>query len=133
MHEKLLALILRCSGIVLLIALIPAFMPFGWMRDIHSWLGMGELPTGPIMGYLTRSLSLLYAMHGALILYISGNIPRFLPIVKCLAILGIAFGIILTFLDAALGMPLYWILFEGPFLIPLNIGILWLTFRIRES
>jgi len=132
MHEKALVLILRCSGIVLLTAIFPALMPFRWMQAIHSWMGMGDLPNGPIVGYLTRSLSLLYALHGALILYVSGNIIRYLPIVKCLAILGISFGVLLIFIDIAVDMPVYWILSEGPFLIPLSMVILWLTFRIRE-
>jgi len=133
MSEKALVLILRCSGILLLAALIPVVMPFSWMQIIHRWMGMGELPTEPIVGYLTRSLSLLYAIHGALILYVSTNILRFLPVVKCLAILGVAFGVIMIFLDIATGMPSFWTLCEGPFLIPLSIAIFWLASKIRES
>ena len=133
MTEKVLVLILRCSGILLLTALIPVVMPFYWMQEIHRWLGMGELPTEPIVGYLTRSLSLLYAMHGALILYISGNISRFLPVVKCLALLGLGFGIVMIFLDIGVGMPFVWTLCEGPFLILLSIVIFWLACKTGES
>ena len=55
----------------LLTAIIPSMMPFEWMKEIHRYLGMGELPDGPIMGYLTRSLSAMYAMHGAVELFVS--------------------------------------------------------------
>jgi len=133
MKEKVLVLILRCAGILLMTALIPVVMPFSWMQAIHRWLEMGELPSEPIVGYLTRSLSLFYALHGALILFVSRDIPRSLPVIKFIGILGVAFGVILIFLDIAVGMPVYWTLCEGPFLIPLSIAILWLASRIRES
>ena len=133
MHEKVLVWLLRISGIILLTALVPVVMPFGWMQVIHRYLGMGELPTGPIMGYLTRSLSLFYAMHGALIIFVSLDIRRYRPIVKFLAVVSILFGIGMTVLDAAVGMPLYWIMFEGPLVIPLGVAILWLACKIDES
>jgi hypothetical protein len=68
--EKFLAGLMRIGGILLLTALIPAIMPFAWMKVIHRQLDIGELPDGPIIGYLTRSLSAMYALHGALIFYI---------------------------------------------------------------
>ena len=133
MSKKALVIILRVSGIVLLTALIPAAMPFAWMQGIHRWLEMGELPAEPIVGYLTRSLSLFYALHGALLLFVSRDISRFLPVVKCLAILGIAFGAIMIYLNVSVGMPAFWILCEGPFIIPLSVAILLLAYRIPES
>jgi hypothetical protein len=53
--EKTLVILMRLAGVLLLTALIPAVMPFAWMKDIHRALGMGELPEGPIMGYLIDS------------------------------------------------------------------------------
>jgi len=35
------------------------------------------------MGYLTRSLSAMYALHGALVFLVSLDVRRFLPVVKC--------------------------------------------------
>ena len=75
--EKVLVVLLRVGGVLVLTAVIPALMPFGWMKDIHRLLGMGELPEGPIMGYLTRSLSAMYAFHGALIFFISLDVRRY--------------------------------------------------------
>ena len=48
--EKALVLLLRLAAVLLLTAIIPAVMPFAWMKDIHRQLGMGELPEGVIMG-----------------------------------------------------------------------------------
>ncbi len=133
MHEKALVILLRISGVILLTALIPAVMPFVWMQEIHRWLGLGELPRGPIIGYLTRSLSLMYAAHGAMICFVSFNVRRFLPFVRFLAILSIGFGSGMIVLDVAVGMPVYWIIGEGPLVIPLGIAILLLARRIPET
>ena len=133
MNEKVLVWLLRISGVILLIALVPVVMPFSWMQAIHRQLGMGDLPTGPIVGYLTRSLSLFYALHGALIIFVSLDIRRYLPVVKFLAVVAILFGVSMVVLDSAVGMPLYWILCEGPFVVPLGIVMLWLAGRIPEQ
>ena len=54
-YERTLVLLLRLDAILLLTALFFSIMPFEWMKDIHRFLRMGELPDQPIMGYLTRS------------------------------------------------------------------------------
>jgi hypothetical protein len=131
--ETILVLVLRISGIILMTALVPAVMPFAWMQEIHRWIGMGELPNEPIVGYLARSLSLMYAMHGALIFFVSLDIQRLLPVARFLAILGLAFGVAMIFLDLAVGMPAYWVLGEGPFIIPLSAVILWLSYRVTKQ
>ncbi|MGD0899453.1 MAG: hypothetical protein ABR915_16580 [Thermoguttaceae bacterium] len=132
-HETALVWLLRISAVVLLTALIPAVMPFVWMKDIHRWLGMGELPEGPIVGYLTRSLSAMYAMHGALILFVSLDARRYLPVVKCLAFLCVLFGMGMLALDVLVGMPLPWIVGEGPFIVVLGGIMLWLARRIQDG
>ena len=125
--EKALVVLLRAAAVLLLTALIPAVMPFAWMQGIHRQLGMGELPQGPIIGYLTRSLSAMYAFHGALVLFVSLDVRRFLPVVKCLAVLCIVFGMGMIVLDVMVGMPMFWILGEGPFIIVLGGVMLWLA------
>ena len=127
MHEKTLVWLLRISGTILLTALVSVVMPFSWMQAIHRYLGMGELPTGPIMGYLTRSLSLFYALHGSLIIFVSMDIRRYLPFVKFLAFVSILFGASMAVMDSAVGIPLKWALCEGPLVIVLGGVILWLA------
>ena len=124
---------MRLAAVMLLTALIPVVMPFSWMKDIHHALGMGVLPEGPIMGYLTRSLSAMYAMHGALVFFVSLDVRRYLPVVKCLAVLGISFGSGMLALDIMVGMPSSWIAGEGPFIIVLGGVMLWLTGRVQQS
>lgn len=131
--EKALVLILRVTAVLLLTALIPAVMPFAWMEEIHDHLGMGELPKAPIVGYLARSVSALYAMHGALVWFVSLDIRRYLPVIRFLAVLGIAFGAGMLVLDVMVGIPLPWTLCEGPFIAVLGAIMLWLSSRCRTS
>lgn len=131
--EMALVAILRVSGVILLTALIPAVMPFAWMQEIHRHLGMGKLPEGPIMGYLTRSLSALYALHGAVVFFVSLDVRRFLPVVRFLAVLGVIFGAGTLVLDIAVGMPLPWVLGEGPSIITLGGVLLWLVGRVQHA
>jgi len=133
MSEMLLALLLRISAVLLLTAVIPTVMTFEWMKDIHRLLGMGELPEGPIVGYLTRSLSAMYALHGALVFFVSLDVRRYLPVVKFLAALALVFGIGMIVLDVKVGMPWFWVLGEGPFIILLGGVLLWLANRIRPD
>ena len=129
--EKLLAVLLKFAGVLLMTAVVPAVMPFSWMQEIHRLLGMGELPEGPIVGYLTRSLSAMYAMHGAVLFFVSTNIDRYLPVIRFLAVAGVAFGLSMLVLDARMGMPPMWIAGEGPFIVVLCGVVLWLARRCQ--
>lgn len=134
MSAKILAFVLRGSGLLMLTALIAMGMPFAWMQEIHKvFLGLGDMPGEPIVEYLARSLSLLYALHGALLFFLARDIGRFLPVIKCFSVLGVVFGLIIIFLDIAVGLPAYWVLGEGPLIIPLSIGIFWLTRRVEMT
>jgi hypothetical protein len=93
---------------------------------------MGDLPRGPIVGYLTRSLSAMYAMHGGVVLFVSLDVRRFLPVVKCLAVLLIVFGVGMIALDVMVGMPWFWTLGEGPLIAIFGGVILWLAGRIDD-
>jgi len=94
---------------------------------------MGELPEMPITGYLTRSLSAFYALHGVVVLFVSLDVRRYLPVVKCLAALCIVFGAGMIILDVWVGMPLPWVLGEGPSIIVLGGVLLWLAGLVRPG
>ncbi len=84
------------------------------MAKVHSWLGLGELPREPIVGYLTRSASALYALHGAMILFLSFDTRRYAPLITFLAIAALIHGTVMLGIDLAVGMPRWWTLVEGP-------------------
>jgi hypothetical protein len=68
-NERILVWLLRISGVVMLAALGAVVMAYDWMNVIHQQQGLGELPHVPIVGYLTRSISALCALHGALLVW----------------------------------------------------------------
>jgi hypothetical protein len=132
-YEKALVLLLRLDAILLLTALIPSVMPIAWMKGIHGHLGLGEFPNGPLIGYLTRSLSIMYAMHGAVLLFVSLDVRRYLSVVKFIAVLGILFGLWMAALDIVVGMPLFWVVAEGPFIFLLCCVMLWLSGHVQRE
>ena len=131
--ERILVWLLRVSGVVMLTALVAVVMPFGWMNAINKQVGLGELPLLPIVGYLARSLSLFYALHGALWLFLASDVRRHLAVVRFLALASIVFGGLMLGLDYAVGMPAYWTVNEGPSVIVLSGVILWLARRVKAQ
>jgi hypothetical protein len=131
--EKALVVILRCTAGLLLLALAPVLFPHSWMAAINREIGLGELPDTAIVGYLTRSLSALYAYHGALVLYLSLDVRRYLPLIGCLAVVNMMFGAMMLSLDIYLGMPLPWTIGEGPLIFGLGAVIFGLAARVKRK
>jgi hypothetical protein len=130
--ERILVLLLRFNAVMLLLALGAVVMPFAWMDVVHSAGGMGPLQDSPIVHYLTRSASLLYAGYGAVILFLSFDVRRYRPMIIFKALVGVAFGAVMLVLDVAVGMPWHWIVCEGSFVIALCAAILWLARSVTD-
>lgn len=131
--RRLLVWMLRITGAVMLCALVFVFCPFGWMQAIHRQVGLGELAYTPLLSYLTRTLSALYATTGALYLFISRDVDRYRPLILFLAWIAILTGLGVTILDAVLHLPLFWAATEGPFTIALGVVLIALTAKVPVS
>ena len=112
--DKVLVFLLRLVGVGSLFALIPVLMPMSWMAATHRWLGLGEMPTDPVVEYLARDLSAFYALVGALLLVMASDLERYRPLVRFFALAFIALSILFTGVDLAAGMPSWWSASEGP-------------------
>jgi len=132
-RERALILLLRVSGGVMLLALFAIVLPTEWMAATHRWLGLGEFPASPLVDYLTRSASALYAIYGGLLVLLARDVRRFAPVIVYLAVTGLAFGVIMIGVDFAAGMPRYWSVGEGPLVLVLSSVILWLARGIRRD
>ena len=119
-----LTLLLRIIGTASLLALGAVAMPYAWMDTIHLALGMGPLPSDPIVGYLARTLSAFYALYGGLLWTLSFDIERHLAIIRYIGFATLGFGLILVAIDWMEDMPLYWKLVEGPIAIVYGVLIL---------
>jgi hypothetical protein len=129
--DKVLAIVLRVSAGVLLLAIVPIFFPYSLMASINRAIGLSELPDTALVGYLTRSLSALYAFHGALLMFLSFDVRRYLPLIKFYAAVSMLFGAVLLGLDIYLRMPVPWIIGEGPMIIMIYCVILGLAARVK--
>ena len=123
-QERLLRLILQVIGSAALLAVFAVLMPYSCMNAIHQGLGMGELPSEPIVGYLARSTSALYALFGGLLWVMSCDLRRHRLALCYLGVAVVLFGLTLLAVDLLEGMPLWWSLGEGPFNIAFGIVIL---------
>jgi hypothetical protein len=112
--DKALAIFLRCMGVGSLFALVPVVMPVSWMAATHHWLGLGEMPTAPVVEYLARSLSAFYALFGAVCLVVASDLERYRPVVRFLGVALALVGLILLGVDVGAGLPWWWSAFEGP-------------------
>jgi hypothetical protein len=107
--------LLRAVGGVELLAVPFVFFPVPWMDHVHRrLLGLGPLPDGPIVEYMARSLSVLYAAHGAMVFALSFDLPRYRPLVRLVGVLHLLIGAAVLATDLSAGMPTPWVLGEGP-------------------
>jgi hypothetical protein len=130
--EQMLTLVLRCNAVILFSALPVVFFPTTWMDTIHRGLGMGPLPTAPVVEYLTRTVSALCAFAGVIYWYISADVLRYGPVIRLLGILHVIMGALLFCLDLIYGLPTLWAVIEGPPLLIVGIMILVLQSRIQS-
>ncbi len=132
--DRLLLWLMRIDAGVLLCAFPCAFLPFGWMDTVHrDWLGLGPLPDAVITRYMTRSLSLVYAMHGAIVLAITLDWTRYRPLVPVLAWLHAVLGVGLLAVDLSAGVPWWWTAGEGPGLVAFGLVKLFLYRRASRT
>jgi hypothetical protein len=128
-QERFLRLFLRIIGTFSLLAVVAVVIPYSCMNAIHQWLGLGKLPSEPIVGYLARSTSAFYALLGGLMWIVSWDLRRHRLVLCYLGAAFILFGAALFAVDLLEGMPHYWSFFEGPIDIAFGIIILLLSYR----
>ena len=72
---------LRLAGAVEILAFISVVMPRAWMEASHTWLGLGEMPGGPVLMFMIRQASYAYGMHGISLWVLATDVKRFRPLV----------------------------------------------------
>ena len=109
-----LVVILRAFGVMDMLAFIAVVMPTAWIETGHQWSGLGAFPDAPIAGYLARSASLMYGLHGGLLFLLATDTARYERLIRWIAAATVFHGGIMLAIDVAQQMPLWWTLVEGP-------------------
>ena len=113
LSDRSLSRILRVAASFNFLAVVPAFMPTGWIDAIHKSLLGPPFPTDPVAEYLARSASLLYVFHGGLLFYAAGDVAKFHGFLKLYASLVTLAGPAFLAVDLLAGMPAWWAWGEG--------------------
>ena len=123
---RLLRILLRLGGALLVTAFLAVFLPVEWMASSHDSLGMGEFPRRPVVDYLARSVAALYGFHGILLFVVSADPAKYRTIIHYLVFMNLGLGVMLIGIDLHAGLPMWWTLAEGPsvIVVGLLLGIL---------
>jgi hypothetical protein len=111
----LLTIVLRFGGTVLCTAACAVLLPRETMIATNAWLGLAPLPDVPIVYYLARSTSALYALRGVTLFLAASDLVRYRGLIVLIGATNILFGITLAGIGASAGMPVWWTAAEGPF------------------
>ncbi len=131
--EARLRAVLYLQAAVLACALPAALLPTDWMDAAHQSLGMGPLPRAPLVEYLTRSISVVYAAWAPLLIVMAGDLRRHLPLVRVFGWLTLLGAPVFFTLDLWSGMPAAWAVGEGVSLLALGVATVWLEACVRAQ
>ena len=111
--RRILTWLLRLMGSVEILAFFAVFMPRSWMEVSHTWLGMGEMVSGPLIMFMIRQASFTYGMHGISLWVLASDVVRFRTLVILNGIAYLLAGPVFFLIDYLSGMPWWWTLFDS--------------------
>jgi hypothetical protein len=109
-----------------MLAFIAVVMPHAWMAAAHRWLGLGELSAFPLLDYMIRSVSLLYGLHGVLLLLLATDVRRFRLLIIYTAASYLLAALAFTAIDVRNSMPWWWSVSEVGSVFWLGLVLFWL-------
>ena len=125
--QKVLVWLLRIFGASAALATVAVFLPTASMARIHAWLGLGVFPEAPIVDYLSRQLSLFYALVGGILLVAASDVERYRTLILYIGWASLVAGIAILGIDMHAGIPLWWTLHEGPAASVFGLALVWLV------
>jgi hypothetical protein len=117
-------ILLRIGGTVLCLAAGAVLLPREVMISTHARLGLGTLPDVPIVYYLARSTSALYALRGVIYFLAASDPIRYRSLIILIGVTNIVFGVTMAAITTTAGMPGWWTAVEGPFIVGTGVVLL---------
>jgi hypothetical protein len=125
--EQLLSWLLRLTGATEILAFFAVVMPRAWMEASHTWLGLGEMPDGPIIMFMIRQASYAYGMHGVSLWILASDVSRFRKLIVFNGISFLLAGPVFFLIDYYSGMPWFWTIIDSLGCASFGLAALWLT------
>src|SRR5215213_10452813 len=125
--------LLRVAGAVEILAFIAVVMPRSWMEISHAWLGLGDMPGGPVTMFMIRQASYAYGMHGISLLVIASNVERFRALIILNGIAFLVAGPVFFLIDQTSGLPWWWIVADPLSCMCFGAALLWLTSKAEPA
>jgi hypothetical protein len=97
------------------------------MEISHAWLGLGEMPDGPLLMFMIRQASYTYGVHGLSLWLIATDVERFRPFVVFNGIAFLLAAPVFFLIDLTSGMPLWWAASDPVSCGFLGAALLWLA------
>lgn len=132
-YDKCLVWLLRFDAVALSLAFVAVFLPGSFMESSHEAMGMGEFPAVPLVDYLTRSVAVMYATRGLFVWLASTDVKKYGALIRLVGASNVLIGAFLLFIDLHAGMPMFWVMAEGPSIAMVGLLVLWLEGRARRS
>lgn len=107
-RQRLQSLLLRIAGATEILAFFAVIMPVSWMQTSHTWLGLGEMATGPVTIFMIRQASYVYGMHGISLFVLSTNVEKFRALILLNGISFLLAMPVFFIIDHTSGLPLWW-------------------------
>ena len=123
--ERIQKLVLRLAGAIEILAFIAVVMPRSWMEISHEWLGLGQMPDGPVLMFLIRQASYTYGMHGIALWVLASDVKRFRPLIILNGIAYLLAAAVFAAIDYSTGMPLWWTISDLLGCFGLGAALLW--------
>ena len=131
--QRLLSCLLRLAGSVEILAFFAVVMPRPWMELSHAWLGLGEMPGGPIIMFMIRQASYTYGMHGVSLWVLASDVLRFRTLILLNGIAYLLAAPVFFLIDFTSGMPWFWTVADTLGCAFLGVALLLLQRGVRRS
>ena len=122
--------VLRLAGAFEILAFIAVVMPRSWMEISHEWLGLGQMPHGPVLMFLIRQASYTYGMHGISLWVLALDVKRFRPLIILNGIAYLLAAPVFLAIDYTTGMPLWWTIGDSLGCGFLGAALLWCSLSV---
>lgn len=139
MHQTLkcaevrLSRLLRVLAVLDLLALIAVVLPGEMMGAVHAWLGLGPLEIQPMMLYLARTVSLLYAFQGATLWHLASDVLGYRRLIRLWGQLTLLGVVVFMAIDLSAGLPWWWCLGEAVCLALIGGSLLWAERQLSQA